>query len=101
MLPLGADLRIAALSANAGHHDRHAKATPTTHDPQVTVVGAPWNFSIAPGPVIPGPQKHVSERERQGSADERQSSRGALQARAAIGPAQKRMRNLTPELDYI
>jgi hypothetical protein len=88
-------LRIAALSANAGHHDRHTKATPTPHDPQVTVVGRPWNFSIAPRHTIPDRQKPVSKRERWVLADEWQSHSQASQARAAIGAARKSLRNRT------
>jgi hypothetical protein len=67
---MGADLRIAALSADAGHDDRQAKTTPPTDAPQVTVVGPRWNFSIAHHRVIPVAQKPVSERERWPAADE-------------------------------
>jgi hypothetical protein len=57
-------LRIAALSADAGHHNRRLKITRPSNAPQVTIVGKRWNFSIALRPVIPAPQKPVSERER-------------------------------------
>lgn len=98
---MGADLRIAALSADAGHHDRHTKTTPRTDDPQVTVVGPPWNFSIAHLRAIPAAQKPVSERERWSAADEWRMLRQTVQPRVAIERARKTMRNRTPVALFI
>lgn len=98
---MGADLRIAALSADAGHHDRRMKTTPGTDDPQVTVVGPPWNFSIARLRAIPAAQKPVSERERWPAADEWRFPLQGLQPRVAIGRARESMRNRTPVIANI
>jgi hypothetical protein len=95
LLPMGADLRITALSADAGLQDRQTKATRLAGGPQVTVVGAPWIFSIAAPATISGPQNRVSRNERWRPNDKWSLGCHASQARATIGPADKSMQNRT------
>ncbi|MGC4396195.1 hypothetical protein [Hydrogenophaga sp. T2] len=92
---MGADLRFAALSADAGLQARQAKTTPARAAVQATIVDPSWNFSIAPVSPILLRWMRVSRTERQAQTDKRSSRRHVAQARVAIGPASGKMTKRT------